>query len=93
MLRLHRRGSESKFEYRHVDRSQVPALVAAFLQQWGKEFATPGDALDSRTADPANRRQAQAATRPIPRSEFVAEWQDGNGVWDEAAPTEVIPIT
>ncbi len=96
MLRIRRKGTQTNIEYRGIGRQQVASVITNHLRYWSREFVEPSASpLDPRTGDPSNKSagQAYAATREIPSSDFEAEWQDGNGNWDESKPAEKITIS
>lgn len=91
MLRVKRKGTDDWFEFRNLDRRQAVSAARGFAAQWGREFvlAAENPGMDGRTADADDRSR----TRAVPPSEFVAEWQDGNGDWDETRAAETIDLT
>lgn len=93
MLRITRNGTDDRFEFRGIDRAQVGQVVSSFLSTM-REFTVPGGERDARTADPNNHNSGQeyAESRLVPPSAFTIEWQDGNGDWDPAKPTDTITV-
>lgn len=95
MLRIYRKPDGQKFEFRYIDKSQVASTITNFLHYNAREFVDPSSQReDGRTADPTNQNptQAFAPSRVVPADEFAFEWQDGNGVWDDAKPTETVRV-
>ena len=93
MLRVYRKPNGQRFEFRSIDRSHCAKIIGSLMSTM-REFVEPGDIKDARTADPNNRSplQSYAESRLIPPSEFMIEWQDGNGMWDESKPVETIRV-
>ena len=95
MLRIYRKPDGRKFEYRYIDKSQVASTITNFLHYNAREFVDASSQKeDSRTADPnnGNPTQAVAPSRVIPAEQFVFEWQDGNGEWDDSKAVEKIRV-
>ena len=79
MLRIRYKNRKMAFVYKCKKR-EVQEQIKFHLTHWSRERVTPGD------------QSPNGASREIPKSDVIAEWQDGDGPWKEDAPVEVIPV-
>lgn len=77
MLRIRYEGRETVFEFRGIKKADAAEVINNHLALWRRERVIV---------------DGQPVTREIPVAGTIAEWQDGDGIWDAAKPCETIPV-